>query len=122
METFDIFFIFFMGTITGVFFSFVSMIIINADNSEKYPVGGFFPALLMFIDFPVESQIIVSGLLIMGGLTGFYISLSFWKEGAANIKLNVKDEKTDFFDSKAQTSKIEKVITVEGKSLKQFLK
>jgi len=40
METFNIFLI---GAGTGTVFSVISMLLINANNAEQYPVGGFLP-------------------------------------------------------------------------------
>ena len=56
------------------------MILIGAKNSEIYPIGGIMPALWMIDELGLASQIIVAGILIIGGMTGFYLTLTFWKE------------------------------------------
>ncbi len=43
-----------IGTGTGVIFAVFSMLMINSSNSEKYPVGGFLPALLMIADLGMD--------------------------------------------------------------------
>ena len=34
----------------------------------------------MVSDLGISSQIVVAAILIMGGMTGFYLTLTFWKE------------------------------------------
>jgi len=55
METFNIFLI---GAGTGTVFSVISMLLINANNAEQYPVGGFLPALWMVAELGVDSKIV----------------------------------------------------------------
>jgi len=115
----DILYIFLLGGATGIFFSIISMILISARNSEIYPVGGFFPALWMVTDLGVSSQIIVAGVLIFGGMTGFYLTLTFWKDRTF-FSINNNEIKNDH--TQKESFKEEEIITtVKGKSLSQFL-
>ncbi len=117
----DILNIFLLGGATGLFFSIISMILIGASNSEIYPVGGFIPALWMLTDLEISSQIIVAGLLIMGGMTGFYLTLTFWKE---RTFFSNNEEKKDINIDHASNEELkdeQNVTTVKGKSLAQFL-
>ena len=59
------------GLGTGIIFAIISILIINTSNSEKYPIGGFLPALLIVADIGESSKLETAGLLIMGGITGF---------------------------------------------------
>ena len=68
-----------IGVGTGAIFAIVSILIINTSNSEQYPVGGFLPALWMVADFGESSKLVAAGLLMMGGITGFYLMLAFRK-------------------------------------------
>ena len=68
-----------IGTSTGVIFAIISILIINTSNSERYPVGGFLPALWMVADLVESSKLVAAGLLMMGGITGFYLMLALRK-------------------------------------------
>ena len=117
----DILNIFLIGGATGIFFSIISMILISARNSEIYPVGGFIPALWMISDLGVSSQIIVAGVLILGGMTGFYLTLSFWKERSLFSK---NYENSDLSHDNTPKEKINNsgtVTTVKNRSLAEFL-
>ena len=105
------------GLGTGVLCAIISILIINTSNSEKYPIGGFLPSLWMLVDFGESSKLEAAGLLMMGGITGFYIMLGFRKLRVDNLneKLNVPpDEK--------QVSGGQETLIVKGKSLSEFLK
>jgi len=117
----DILHIFLLGGATGIFFSIISMIIISARNSEIYPIGGFIPSLWMVSDLGVSSQIVVAGILIMGGMTGFYLTLTFWKERTFFINNNENKEININHTLKYEIKEGETITTVEGKSLAQFL-
>ena len=112
--------IFLIGIASGILFSLISMILIGAKNSEIYPVGGFMSALWMIDDLGITSQIIVAGILVMGGMTGFYLTLTFWKERP--FIYHNKEGKTKNFDKKNdEISESEDIKNVRGKSLAEFL-
>ena len=105
--------IFLTGLGTGVLFAIISILIINTSNSEKYPIGGFLPALWMVADLGESSKLEAAGLLMMGGITGFYIMLGFSKLRV--YTLNVKPDEN-------QVSGGQETLIVKGKSLSEFLK
>jgi len=118
METLNIFLI---GTGTGAFLSIISMLIINVRNSEQYPLGGILPALWMVADLGVTSKLVVAGILVMGGMTGYYLILTFWRERQTNIKNTVQQQKNDPHDLEAETISEQSTLTVSGKSLAEFI-
>ena len=110
-----------IGTGTGVIFAVFSMLMINSSNSEKYPVGGFLPALLMIADLGMDSKVVVAGILMMGGMTGFYLTLTFWKERPSVLISNLTQEKDTTYDTDAESNEKTSSILVKGKSLADFL-
>ena len=110
-----------IGAGTGTVFAIISMILINASNSEQYPLGGFLPALWMVADLGVDSKVVVAGILMMGGMTGFYLTLTFWKERPTALRSNIAKVKHSPDDPEAVTEEGNATITVSGKSLAQFL-
>ena len=109
--------IFLTGLGTGVLFAIISILIINTSNSEKYPIGGFLPALWMVADLGESSKIEAAGLLMMGGITGFYIMLGFRK-----LRVDTLNEKLKVQPDENQVSGGQETLIVKGKSLSEFLK
>ena len=105
------------GLGTGVLFAIISILIINTSNSEKYPIGGFLPALWMVADLGESSKIEAAGLLMMGGITGFYIMLGFRK-----LRVDTLNEKLKVQPDENQVSGGQETLIVKGKSLSEFLK
>ena len=105
------------GLGTGIIFAIISILIINTSNSEKYPIGGFLPALWMVADLGESSKIEAAGLLMMGGITGFYIMLGFRKLRVDTLKGKLKVQSDENKVSSGQGTFI-----VKGKSLSKFLK
>ena len=119
METLNILLI---GLGTGAVFSVISMLLINANNAEQYPVGGFLPALWMVAELGVDSKIVVAGILMMGGMTGYFLILTVWKIRPEElIKKQLKQESQFDSDEKTTVSKKHSTVTVRGKSLAEFL-
>jgi len=114
METFNIFLI---GAGTGTVFSVISMLLINANNAEQYPVGGFLPALWMV----AELGVVVAGILMMGGMTGYFLILTIWKRRPEALIKTRPQETHVSGDSKLVTEDEHSTITVSGKSLAEFL-
>ena len=118
METFNIFLI---GAGTGTVFSVISMLLINANNAEQYPVGGFLPALWMVAELGVDSKIVVAGILMMGGMTGYFLILTIWKR-RPEVLIKTRPQETPVSgDSKLVTEDEHSTVTVSGKSLAEFL-
>ena len=118
METVNIFLI---GAGTGVVLSIISMLIISAANAEQYPLGGFLPALWMVADLGVTSQLVAAGILMMGGMTGYYLLLTFWRERPESLKKGVPQQNNDPDDSPVEITTEHPTLTVSGKSLAEFL-
>jgi len=119
METFNIFLI---GAGTGTVFSVASMLLINTQNAEQYPLGGFLPALWMVAELGVDSKIVVAGILMMGGMTGYFLILTVWKIRPEElIKKQMKQESQFDRDEKTTVSEEHSTVTVSGKSLAEFL-
>ena len=111
-----------IGASSGVIFAIISILIINTPNSEKYPVGGFLPALWMVADLGESSKLIAAGLLMMGGITGFYIMLAFRKLKFESFRNKLQFQTDDKPVSDENISGSKNTITVKGKSLAEFLK
>ncbi len=111
-----------IGASSGVIFAIISILIINTPNSEKYPVGGFLPALWMVADLGESSKLVAAGLLMMGGITGFYLMLSFrkLKFDALRNKFQIQPEEKQ--NTEENIGERQGTITVKGKSLAEFLK
>ena len=105
------------GLGTGIIFAIISILIINTSNSEKYPIGGFLPALWIVADLGESSKLETAGLLIMGGITGFYIMLGFRK-----LRVDALNEKLKVQPDEKQVSGGQETLIVKGKSLSEFLK
>ena len=111
-----------IGASTGVIFAIISILIINTSNSERYPVGGFLPALWVVANLGESSKLVAAGLLMMGGISGFYLMLSFRKlrfEALRN-KFQILPEEKKFDEENIAEG--QRTITVKGKSLAEFLK
>ena len=111
-----------IGASTGVIFAIISILIINTSNSERYPVGGFLPALWVIANLGESSKLVAAGLLMMGGISGFYLMLSFRKlrfEALRN-KFQILPEEKQV--NKENIAEGQGTITVKGKSLAEFLK
>ena len=111
-----------IGASTGVIFAIISILIINTSNSERYPVGGFLPALWVVANLGESSKLVAAGLLMMGGITGCYLMLSFRKlrfEALRN-KFQILPEEKKFVEENIAEG--QRTITVKGKSLAEFLK
>ena len=114
-----------IGASTGVIFAIISILIINTSNSERYPIGGFLPALWMVADLGESSKLVAAGLLMMGGITGFYLMLAFRK-----LRFETLRNKFQIQPEEKQVKKVTEeniaegqgTITVKGKSLAEFLK
>ena len=113
--------IFLIGAGTGVVLSIFSMLIISAENAEKYPLGGFLPALWMVADLGVTSQLVAAGILMMGGMTGYYLVLTFWRERPESLQKGVPQQNDGPDDSPVEITTEHPTVTVSGKSLAEFL-
>ena len=113
--------IFLIGAGTGIVLSIISMLLIGTANAEQYPLGGFLPALWMVADLGVTSQLVAAGILMMGGMTGYYLLLTFWRERPESLKNGVPQQNNDPDDSPVEITTEHPTLTVSGKSLAEFL-
>jgi hypothetical protein len=111
-----------IGAGTGTIFAIVSILIINTSNSEQYPVGGFLPALWMVTDLGESSKLVAAGLLMMGGITGFYLMLAFRKLRFEALRNKFQKQPEEKQITKENIAEGQGTLTVKGKSLAEFLK
>ena len=111
-----------IGASTGVIFAIISILIINTSNSEKYPVGGFLPALWMVADLGESSKLVAAGMLMMGGITGFYLMLAFRKLKFDAFRITSQIQPKEKQITEENIAEGQGTITVKGKSLAEFLK
>ena len=111
-----------IGASSGVIFAIISILIINTPNSEKYPIGGFLPALWIVADLGESSKLVAAGLLMMGGITGFYLMLSFRKLKFDALKNIFQIQPEEKQNTEENIGERQGTITVKGKSLAEFLK
>ena len=111
-----------IGASSGVIFAIISILIINTSNSERYPVGGFLPALWMVADLGESSKLVAAGLLMMGGITGFYLMLAFRKLRFKALRNKFQIQPEEKLVTEENIAEGHGTITVKGKSLAQFLK
>ena len=114
-----------IGACTGVIFAIISILIINTSNSERYPIGGFLPALWVVADLGESSKLAAAGLLMMGGITGFYLMLAFRKLRFETLrnKFQIQPEEKQVKQvTEENFTEGQGTITVKGKSLAEFLK
>ena len=114
-----------IGACTGVIFAIISIFIINTSNSERYPIGGFLPALWVVADLGESSKLVAAGLLMMGGITGFYLMLAFRKLRFETLrnKFQIQPEEKQVKQvTEENIAEGQGTITVKGKSLAEFLK
>ena len=113
--------IFFIGAGTGAIFAIISIFIINTSNSERYPIGGFLPALWMVTNLGESSQIEAAGLLMMGGITGFYVMLAIRKLKFEAFRNKFNFQTFDKHETEENITENKGTITIKGKSLAEFL-
>ena len=111
-----------IGACTGVIFAIISILILNTSNSERYPIGGFLPALWMVTDLGESSKLVAAGLLMMGGITGFYFMLAFRKLKFDTLKIKFQIHPEEKQVTEENVAEGQGTITVKGKSLAEFLK
>ncbi len=109
-----------IGMGTGAFLSIISMILIGASNSQRYPLGGFLPALLMVNDLGMSSNIIEGGLLVMGGMLGFHLVLTLWLE-KPQVLQNLLPDHSEDDHAPAELKPVKTAKIVTGNSLADYL-
>ena len=111
-----------IGAGTGSIFAILSILIIKTSNSERYPIGGFLPALWMVSDLGESSKIEAASLLMIGGITGFYIMIAFRKLRLEDFRKKLKIQPVEENETEEKIAKRKSTIIVKGKSLAEFIK
>ena len=111
-----------IGASTGVIFAIISILIINTSNSERYPIAGFLPALWVVANLGESSKLVAAGLLMMGGITGFYLMLAFRKLKFEALRNTFQKQPEEKQVTEENIAEGQGTITVKGKSLAEFLK
>ena len=75
----------------------------------------------MVADLGVTSQLVATGILMMGGMTGYYLVLAFWRERPESLKKVAPQQKDDPDHSPVEITTEHPSLTVSGKSLAEFL-
>lgn len=120
MEVFQILTI---GFGSGLLLSVLSIALFNSVNSERYPLGGFFPVLWLVTDLGGSSQLMEGGWLIMGGLLGYYLVLACWRGKPESLACLLPEASTaDHPDTKeAHPAEARDKEVIRSKSLADFL-
>lgn len=118
----EIFQIIGIGFGSGIVLSILSIAFFNSSNAEKFPLGGFLPALWLVSDLGGSSRLVEGGMLVMGGMLGYYLILSIWR--GMPIKLSditlVSEDKYHHGEIK-DSEKSEEESIIRGKPLADFL-
>ena len=105
---------------SGMLLSVLSIAFFNSSNAEKFPLGGFLPALWLVSDLGGSSQLVEGGLLMMGGMLGYYLILAMWRGRPKSLSGIIPESSThEPAPERVEESNEGKVI--QGKSLADFL-
>lgn len=118
----EIFQIIGIGFGSGTLLSILSIAFFNSSNAEKFPLGGFLPALWLVSDLGGSSQLVEGGMLVIGGILGYYLIISMWRGMPNKISemMPVSEDK-DHNSEKNISVKSEKESIIRGKPLADFL-
>ena len=76
----------------------------------------------MVADLGESSKLVAAGLLMMGGITGFYLMLAFRKIRFEAFRNKFQIQPDEKLVTEENISEGQGTITVKGKSLAEFLK
>ena len=109
-----------IGFGSGMLLSVLSIAFFNSSNPEKFPLGGFLPALWLVSDLGGSSQLVEGGLLMMGGMLGYYLILAMWRGRPKSFSGIIPESSThEPAPERVEESTEGKVI--QGKPLADFL-
>ena len=109
-----------IGFGSGMLLSVLSIAFFNSSNAEKFPLGGFLPALWLVSDLGSSSQLVEGGLLMMGGMLGYYLILAMWRGMPRSLSGIIPESSThEPAPERVEESPEGKVI--QGKPLADFL-
>ena len=69
-----------MAAILGLFIGAFTLVLAGSESAERYPGLAIIPGTLVGLDLGLTSQWGEFSLLVIGGLTGYFLMLSFWRD------------------------------------------
>ena len=72
-----------MAAILGLFIGAFTLVLAGSESAERYPGLAIIPGALVGLDLGLTSQWAEFSLLLIGGLTGYFLMLGFWRDRPA---------------------------------------
>ena len=69
-----------LATILGLFIGVLSLVLVGSQKAERYPGLAIIPGALVGVDLGLTSQWGEFSLLVIGGLTGYFLMLGLWRD------------------------------------------
>ena len=69
-----------LATILGLFIGAISLILVGSRRAERHPGLAIIPGALVGLDLGLTSQWGEFSLLVIGGLTGYFLMLGLWRD------------------------------------------
>ena len=67
----------------GLFIGALTLLLAGCEQAERYPGLAIIPGALVGLDLGLTSQWGEFSLLLIGGLTGYFLMLGFWRDRPA---------------------------------------
>ena len=109
-----------IGFGSGMLLSVLSIAFFNSSNAEKFPLGGFLPSLWLVSDLGGSSQLVEGGLLMMGGMLGYYLILAMWR-GRPKSLSGIIPESSTHEPAPERVEESNEGNVIQGKPLADFL-
>jgi hypothetical protein len=72
-----------LATILGLFIGAFTLLLAGSERAERFPGFAIIPGALVGLDLGLSSQWGEFSLLVIGGLTGYFLMLCFWRDRPA---------------------------------------
>ena len=69
-----------LAAILGLFIGAFTLLLAGCERAERYPGLAIIPGALVGLDLGLTSQWGEFSLLLIGGLTGYFLMLGFWRD------------------------------------------
>ena len=69
-----------LATILGLIIGAFTLLLAGSQRAERYPGLAIIPGALVGLDLGLTSQWGEFSLLVIGGLTGYFLMLGFWRD------------------------------------------
>jgi hypothetical protein len=69
-----------LATILGLLIGAFSLLLVGSQKAERYPGLAIIPGALVGLDLGLTSQWGEFSLLVIGGLTGYFLMLGLWRD------------------------------------------